>query len=125
MIILSADQIILLHAHLISETGGIGGIRDRGLLESAVHTPFQSFNGTDAYPSLQQKAARLCYGLVKNHAFLDGNKRIGVHAMLVFLSLNNIELEYSQEELSDIILKIAAGECSFEDFLEWVLSHQL
>jgi len=97
MIILSADQIILLHAHLISETGGIGGIRDRGLLESAVHTPFQSFNGTDAYPSLQQKAARLCYGLVKNHAFLDGNKRIGVHAMLVFLSLNNIELEYSQE----------------------------
>jgi len=125
MIILSADQIILLHAHLISETGGIGGIRDRGLLESAVHTPFQSFNGTDAYPSLQQKAARLCYGLVKNHAFLDGNKRIGVHAMLVFLSLNNIELEYSQEELSDIILKIAAGECSFEDLLEWVLSHQL
>ena len=125
MIILSADQIILLHAHLISETGGIGGIRDRGLLESAVHTPFQSFNGTDAYPSLQQKAARLCYGLVKNHAFLDGNKRIGVHAMLVFPSLNKIELEYSQEELSDIILKIAAGECSFEDFLEWVLSHQL
>lgn len=125
MIILSADQIILLHAHLISETGGIDGIRDRGLLESAVHTPFQSFNGTDAYPSLQQKAARLCYGLVKNHAFLDGNKRIGVHAMLVFLSLNKIELEYSQEELSDIILKVAAGECSFEDLLEWVLSHQL
>jgi death-on-curing protein len=93
MIILSADQIILLHAHLISETGGIDGIRDRVLLESAVHTPFQSFNGTDAYPSLQQKAARLCYGLVKNHAFLDGNKRIGVHAMLVFLSLNKIELE--------------------------------
>jgi len=90
MIFLSVDQIISLHTHLISETGGINGIRDKGLLESAVHTPFQSFGGTDAYPSLQQKAARLCYGLIRNHAFLDGNKRIGVHAMLVFLSLNRI-----------------------------------
>lgn len=125
MIILSVDQIISLHTHLISETGGINGIRDKGLLESAIHTPFQSFGGTDAYPSLQQKAARLCFGLIRNHAFLDGNKRIGVHAMLVFLSLNNIELEYSQEDLSDIILKVASNDCSFEDLLKWVLSHQL
>ena len=77
------------------------------------------------YPSVQQKAARLGFGLVKNHAFLDGNKRIGAHAMLAFLMLNQIELTYTQEELSDIFLKLAAGESGFEELLKWVLAHQL
>lgn len=125
MIILSKEQIILLHSNLITETGGSGGIRDEQLLESAINAPFQTFDNIEVFPSIQQKAARLGYGLIKNHAFVDGNKRIGTHAMLVFLALNKIELEYTQSELSDTILKVASDEYSFEDLLKWILDHQL
>lgn len=124
MIVLTKDQIIKLHSQLIQETGGTDGIRDEGLLESVLAAPFQSFSGTDIYPSLQQKAARLGYGLVKNHAFIDGNKRIGAHVMLVFLALNKIELTYTQDELSDTFLKIASGELSQQDLLHWIIIHQ-
>lgn len=124
MIVLSKEQILFLHSQLIAETGGLDGIRDEGLLDSALNAPFQSFAGLDAFPSVQQKAARLGYGLVKNHAFIDGNKRIGAHAMLVFLVLNRIELDYTQKELSDTILKVAAGEYSFYDLLKWIIEHQ-
>jgi death-on-curing protein len=113
-----------LHSQLIQETGGTDGIRDEGLLESVLAAPFQSFSGTDIYPSLQQKAARLGYGLVKNHAFIDGNKRIGAHVMLVFLALNKIELSYTQDELSDTFFKIASGELSQQDLLHWIIIHQ-
>lgn len=92
MIRLSKHQILLIHDQLIAETGGSSGLRDEGMLDSALNSPFQTFGGEDVYPSLQQKAARLCFGLVKNHPFVDGNKRIGAHAMLVFLALNGIEL---------------------------------
>ncbi len=125
MKMLTKEQIILLHRELIKETGGMDGIRDEGLLESALSAPFQSFDGIDSFPSMQQKAARLGFGLIKNHAFVDGNKRIGVHAMLVFLALNGIEIEYTQEELSAIILKVAAGDCSFEDLVKWIVNHQI
>lgn len=125
MIILSKEQIILLHSNLITETGGSEDIRDEQLLESAINAPFQTFDNIEVFPSIQQKAARLGYGLIKNHAFVDGNKRIGTHAMLVFLALNKIELEYTQSELSDTILKVASDEYSFEDLLKWILDHQL
>ncbi|MCD8122769.1 MAG: type II toxin-antitoxin system death-on-curing family toxin [Clostridiales bacterium] len=125
MIILSKEQILLLHTQLLEETGGSDGIRDEGLLDSALNAPFQGFGNTDVFPSIQQKAARLGYGLVKNHAFIDGNKRIGAHAMLVFLALNKVELDYTQEELSEIFLQIAAGESGFEELLRWITSHQL
>ena len=125
MIILSKEQIILLHSNLITETGGSEGIRDEQLLESAINAPFQTFDNIEVFPSIQQKAARLGYGLIKNHAFVDGNKRIGTHAMLVFLALNKIELEYTQSVLSDTILKVASDEYSFEDLLKWILDHQL
>ena len=124
MIILNKRQVLLLHSRLIAETGGIDGVRDDGLLESSLNAPFQSFGGIDIFPSIQQKAARLGYGLIKNHAFVDGNKRIGTHAMLVFLALNNIELEYTQQDLSDTILKIADGSLEFEDLLHWIITHQ-
>lgn len=90
MIRLSKPQILLLHEQLIAETGGSSGLRDEGMLDSALNAPFQAFGGEDVYPSLQQKAARLCFGLVKNHPFVDGNKRIGAHVMLVFLALNGV-----------------------------------
>ncbi len=121
---LSKRQVLLLHEQLLSQSGGLQGVRDEGLLESALEAPFQAFGDTDAYPSLQQKAARLGYGLIKNHPFVDGNKRIGTHAMLVFLALNGVELSYSQKELSDIILTVAAGEKEYEDLLGWLLKHQ-
>ncbi|EDM98305.1 death-on-curing family protein [Pseudoflavonifractor capillosus ATCC 29799] len=125
MKILAKRQILMLHQHLVEETGGSPGLRDEGLLESALNAPFQSFGDTSAYPSLQQKAARLCYGLVKNHPFIDGNKRIGAHAMLVFLAVNGVELAYTQEELAEVILKLAAGENTYEDLLKWLSDHQL
>ena len=125
MKLLSLRQIIMLHDDLCKETGGIQGIRDEGLLQSAISAPFQSYGGTDIFPSLQQKAARLAFGLVKNHPFLDGNKRIGAHAMLVFLMLNGIELEYEQDELSGLILDVAAGSAGYEDILTWLLGHEL
>ena len=125
MIRLSKPQILLLHEQLIAETGGSSGLRDEGMLDSALNTPFQTFAGKDVYPSLQQKAARLCFGLVKNHPFVDGNKRIGAHVMLVFLALNGIELQHTQTELSDIILQLAAGTIQSSDLLDWILTHQI
>lgn len=125
MIRLSKHQILLIHDQLIAETGGSSGLRDEGMFDSALNAPFQSFGGEDMYPSLQQKAARLCFGLVKNHPFVDGNKRIGAHAMLVFLALNGIELRHSQTELSDVILQLAAGEIESADLLRWILAHQV
>lgn len=125
MIRLSKSQVLLIHDQLISETGGSSGLRDEGMLDSALNAPFQTFGGEDVYPSLQQKAARLCFGLVKNHPFVDGNKRIGAHAMLVFLALNGIDLQHSQMELSDVILQLAAGEIEATDLLHWILTHQI
>ena len=125
MIRLSKPQILLLHEQLVAETGGSSGLRDEGMLDSALNTPFQTFAGKDVYPSLQQKTARLCFGLVKNHPFVDGNKRIGAHVMLVFLALNGIELQHTQTELSEVILQLAAGTLQSTDLLDWILSHQI
>lgn len=125
MIRLSKPQILLLHEQLIAETGGSSDLRDEGMLDSARNAPFQTFGGEDVYPSLQQKAARLCFGLVKNHPFIDGNKRIGAHVMLVFLALNGIELQHTQTELSDVILQLAAGTIQSSDLLNWILTHQI
>ncbi|MDD6736403.1 MAG: type II toxin-antitoxin system death-on-curing family toxin [Clostridiales bacterium] len=122
---LTKEQILMLHNELIRETGGSGGLRDEGLLDSALNAPFQGFGDVDSFPSLQQKGARLGYGLICNHAFVDGNKRIGAHAMLLFLSLNGIELEYTQNELSDMILDVAAGNLRFEDMVKWIIKHQV
>ena len=124
MIRLTKKQLLLLHEELITQTGGAAGIRDEGLLDSALAAPFQSFEGHTPYPSLQQKAARLGYGLVKDHPFVDGNKRIGAHAMLVFLALNGIEMDYTQEELTDAFLNLASGKIGFEELLQWVLAHE-
>ena len=122
---LTKEQIIMLHSELIRETGGVDGLRDEGLLDSALNAPFQGFGDTDTFPSFQQKGARLGYGLICNHAFVDGNKRIGAHAMLVFLSLNGIELEYTQQELSDMVLNVASGTFQFEDMLMWIIKYQI
>ena len=125
MIVLSKQQILLLHSQLISETGGSDGLRDVGLLESTINSPFQQFGNEDLYPTIQQKASRLCFGLVNNHPFIDGNKRIGAHVMLVFLALNGIELEYTQDDLSSTILKLASNEISYQQLTKWIINHQI
>ncbi len=124
MIKLSKEQVLMLHKELIKETGGTEGVRDENLLDSALNAPFQEFDGVEEYATIQQKAARLGYGLVKNHAFVDGNKRIGAHTMLIFLKLNNVELEYKQNELTDTFLKIAGCEYGYEELLHWIAEHQ-
>lgn len=83
-----------------------------------------TFGESDLFTSIQEKAARLCYGLVMNHPFIDGNKRIGAHSIFIFLALNGIELEYSQDELSNVILQLAVGQIKTDDLLEWLISHQ-
>ena len=125
MIVLSKEQVVSLHAQLIAETGGVGGLRDEGLLDSALNAPFQSFGNVEPFPSIQQKAARLGFGLIMNHPFVDGNKRIGAHVMLVFLALNGIELDYTQDEFADVILGVASGETGFDELLKWIIERLL
>ena len=96
------------------------GIRDFGLLESAVNAPFQTFDGIDLYETIFDKAAHLAYGLVKNHGFVDGNKRVALHAMLVYLMINDIDLEYTQEELVQLGLNIADNKTSPEEISLWL-----
>lgn len=122
---LSKEQILTLHSQLIEEYGGSDGVRDYNLLDSALENPFQSFGGEELYPTLQAKAARLGYGLIKNHCMIDGNKRIGIHAMLVFLAINGIEIDYTQKELYETILAIADGSLEYEYLLKWILEHQV
>ena len=121
---LSKKQVLTLHSALIQEFGGMDGVRDEGLLESAWASPFQTFGGEPVYPSLQSKAAQLGFGLIRNHPFLDGNKRIGAHAMLVFLAVNGIELCYEQQELIDTVLSVAAGQTDRQGILRWILTHE-
>ena len=95
------------------------------MLNEKTEMPFQAFGEEELYPTIQAKGTRLGYGLIKNHCMLDGNKRIGAHAMLVFFALNGIELSYSQKELYEMVLAVAEGCLEYEDMLKWVLEHQV
>ena len=124
MILLTVDEIIELHSRLIVRTGGCDGLRDRGLLESAVFSVESCFGGVEAYPTVEEKAARLLFSLANNHAFVDGNKRIGVLAMLMTLSLNDVQLQYSQEELITLGLSVADGSYDYPAILKWIRTHK-
>ncbi|MGN0649584.1 MAG: type II toxin-antitoxin system death-on-curing family toxin [Oscillospiraceae bacterium] len=123
MIKLTQQQITKIHTALIGAAGGSDGVREAGLLESALESPFQTFDGADIYPSVLQKAARLGFSLAANHPFVDGNKRIGVHAMLVFLALNGTAVEYTQNELIGVGLGLADGSMRYDDLYAWLCSH--
>lgn len=120
---LSLAQVIRLHQRIISETGGSNGLRDLGLLESAVAQPQQSFGGEDLHPTLAGKAAALGFSLIKNHPFVDGNKRIGHAAMEAMLMLNGSELDAGVDEAEAEILAVAAGKRTRQQFEEWVVAH--
>lgn len=123
MIRLTIKQVIKMHSSLIAKTGGTDGVRDIALLDSALESPFQTFGSEDIYPSLLQKAARLGFSIVSNHPFIDGNKRIGIHTMLVFLALNGIEIMCSQTELINVGLSLADGSMKFDALFEWLTHH--
>jgi len=120
---LTKTQMLKMHSLLIQETGGSGGIRDEGLLDSALNLPFQSFDGEDIYKTIQAKAARLGFSLINNHPFADGNKRIGILAMLVFLEMNGIEIICTDEELVELGLGVADSSVSYKDLLNWIIDH--
>lgn len=120
---LSIDNILLLHQKSILHDGGEDGIRDQGLLESTYYAPLASFGSVEAYPSIIEKVVRLSWGLIKNHPFVDGNKRVGALTLLVSLDLNQIEMSLNKNELADEAYRIAKGEHSYDDFLDWTINH--
>lgn len=125
MTALTVEQVLKLHEMMLQATGGAKGLRDSGLLESAIYHAFASFNGNDLYPTIEEKAARQAYAIIQSHPFIDGNKRTGLLVMLVFLDLNGVKLRFTQEELIDLGFSIASGNKDDKSVLEWINHHSV
>ena len=125
MIKFSKDKVLLLHKLIAQETGGSVGVRDEGLLESALEVAFSTFDGQELYPSKEEKGARLGYNLISNHAFLDGNKRIGMYVMLTFLEVNGIHMDCTNDDVAETGLAVAAGNVDYDALLQWVRDHRI
>ena len=124
MIKFSKEKVLLLHQLIAEETGGSVGLRDEGLLESALETAFASFGGQELYPTKEEKGARLGFTLISNHAFVDGNKRIGMYIMLTVLEVNGIRMDCTNEDVVHAGLGVASGEMNYDDLLAWVRQHR-
>lgn len=125
MIKFSKEKILLLHQVMAEATGGDIGVRDEALLESAIENIYSTFDGVELYPSKEEKAARLGYSLISNHAFVDGNKRIGMYVMISFLEINGIKIEAKNEEVVELGMKVADGSAKYEEILDWIKSHKI
>ncbi len=125
MIRFDKEKVLLLQQLVIESSGGSTGIRDFGLLDSAIESAYQTFGGTELYPTKEEKGARLGFNLVSNHAFVDGNKRIGLLVILSFLAINGINLKYTDEELVEIGLSLADGKTTYEELLSWIIEHKV
>ena len=125
MIKFSKEKVLLLHQVMAESTGGDVGVRDEALLESAIENIYATFDGIELYPSKEEKAARLGYSLISNHAFVYGNKRIGIYIMLSFLELNGIKIEATNDEVVKLGLSVADGSAQYEDILNWVNEHRV
>ena len=125
MIKLSSEKVKLLHQLMAEATGGSVGVRDEGLLDSAIEGAFATFDGVELYPSKEEKAGKLGYSLISNHAFVDGNKRIGVYVMLSFLELNGIHIEAADEDVVSLGLGVADGSMGQKDILDWIHKHKM
>lgn len=125
MIRFSKDKVLLLHKLIAEETGGSIGVRDEGLLESALDAAFSGFGGKEFYPTKEEKGARLGYNLISNHAFIDGNKRIGMYVMLTFLEVNGIHMDCTNEEVATVGLSIASGSMDYDALLCWIREHRM
>ncbi|HEX8847812.1 MAG TPA: type II toxin-antitoxin system death-on-curing family toxin [Pyrinomonadaceae bacterium] len=117
---LTLKEILELQRRIIEQSGGLAGIRDVGMLESALAQPLMTFGGAELYPTIVEKASALGFSLIKNHPFLDGNKRIGHAAMETYLVLNKHEIDASVDEQEQVILKVASGELGRAEFTEWL-----
>ena len=124
MIRFSKEKILLLHQIMAQATGGSIGVRDEGLLESALEAAFSGFGGVEFYPTKEEKGARLGYNLISNHAFVDGNKRIGMYVMLTFLEVNGIHMDCSNEDVIHAGLSVAEGSMDYDGLLAWVREHR-
>ena len=124
MITLTVSEILRLHQKLLDATGGLSGTRDLGLLESAVYSANQVFGEEEAYPTVEQRAARLAYAITQNHPFVDGNKRIGMLVTLMTLRLNHVQIQYTQAELIQLGLSVADNSYRYEDILAWINNHK-
>ncbi len=124
MIKLSKEKVLALHELITAETGGDPGVRDLDLLDSALESAFQTFDGAELYPTKEEKGARIGYSLVANHAFVDGNKRIGVYVMLIFLEVNGIRLRPSVEDVARVGFALASGTMGYEELLEWIYDNE-
>ena len=125
MRILSLTEVIELHRLVLDQTGGSPGIRDLGMLQSALAQPQMTFGGEELYPTFEEKAAALCFSLVSNHPFVDGNKRVGHAAMETFLVLNKWELQVTVDLAEQIMLSLASGNLSREKLVEWIKDHMV
>ena len=123
MITLTKDQIIMLHEAIYERYGGALGVLNEGMLDSALQAPFQTFGGEELLPETKDKIIRLAYGLIKNHSFRDGNKRIGALVLLTLLEINGYHVSATNEEFADIIMGIAASEKNDKDLSDWVDNH--
>lgn len=123
MIRLTEQQVLSVHKMMTEATGGLDGVRDIGGLRSALNAPFHAFEGKEIYPSLLSKAAAMCRSLISNHPFVDGNKRTGIHVMLIFLELNGVQPDYTQQELIDLGLGVASGNLDVNNILKWLTEH--
>ena len=117
------DEITALHSKLISQSGGLDGIRDAGLLDLSANSPYHTFGGRHLYPTIQAMAAHLAFSLIKNHPFFDGNKRIGIFAMMVFLTINGSPLTCTDNELEALGWGLADGSITEPELIEWIVSH--
>lgn len=124
MIKLSQEKVLLLHKLLTEETGGDPNLRDVALLNSALESAFATFGGQELYPTKQEKGARLGYSLISNHAFVDGNKRIGMYVLLTFLEVNGIKIHPEVDDVARAGLAVAAGEMKYEDLLNWIRDNE-
>lgn len=120
MIKFTKDIVLSLYKKLVDKTGGTFGVRDLSMLESAIEAPYQTFGGVELYPTMIEKAARLGFGLVSNHPFIDGNKRIGIFIMLIFLKVNDIDIKFTDDEIVYLALGVASGKLSYEDLLDFL-----
>ena len=123
MVWITVEDAIMIHKRIIEATGGVDGLRDRAGLEAAVSAPLQSFGGVDLFPSKIEKIARVGFGLASNHAFLDGNKRIGAMMTQLMLKWNGYQLNLKQGELADMFIAIADGKKNDQDLLLWIQNH--
>ena len=124
MIKFSQEKVLLLHKLITEETGGDPNVRDIALLNSALESAFQTFDGQELYPTKEEKGARIGYALISNHAFVDGNKRIGMYVLLTFLETNGIKIRPTVDDVARVGLAVAAGEMQYEDLLEWILDNK-